>query len=187
MAVIVVSGLPRSGTSMLMQMLAAGGVEVMTDGERVADEDNPRGYLEFERVKSIGKDNTWLDEADGKAIKIVHALLNKLPAKRHYRIILSRRDIDEVIASQRVMLERHNKAGGALDQAKLAAVFTQQLRKVEQWLGRQQNIEYLGVSYNDTLSDPMATATAIGDFLGGDLNIEAMAGAVSRDLYRQKS
>jgi hypothetical protein len=172
---------------MLMQMLAAAGVELLTDGERSADEDNPRGYLELEAVKRITADDKWLGDANGKAVKIVHALINQLPPRYDYRIILSHRNINEVIASQRVMLERHKKSGGAIDSAALAAVFTQQLRKLDQWLHRQDNIELLGVSYNETLADPAATARAINDFLGGELSIESMAGAVSSELYRQKN
>ena len=104
--IIVVSGLPRSGTSLMMQMLAAGGVEVVTDHVRTADTDNPRGYYEFELVKKIKQDASWLPEARGKAVKMVSQLLYDLPAGEKYRIIFLERDLDEVLVSQEKMLER---------------------------------------------------------------------------------
>jgi hypothetical protein len=118
--ITIVSGLPRSGTSMMMQMLAAGGMPALADNLRQADEDNPRGYYEFERVKEVATDSSWLDEAEGKAVKMVYRLLYDLPADRSYRVIFMIRSLDEVIASQQVMLERSGTASDALDDAQLA-------------------------------------------------------------------
>ena len=117
-SIIVVSGLPRSGTSMMMRMLEAGGIEIMTDDQRAADVDHPRGYFELERVKELDKggDKSWLDGARGKAIKIISFLLRELPPDYHCKVIFMRRGIDEIIASQNKMLERRNERNETNDE-----------------------------------------------------------------------
>ena len=132
--VVIVSGLPRSGTSAMMQMLAAGGMPVLTDGRRGADADNPAGYFELEAVKAIARDPGFLDRAAGKAVKIVHAMLNHLPIDRDYRVILMRRDRDDVLMSQRKMLDRHGRAGAALADVQLKAIYGSQLQQALRWL-----------------------------------------------------
>jgi hypothetical protein len=184
--VIVVSGLPRSGTSLVMQMLQAGGVPVLTDHVRTADDDNPRGYLEYEPVKRIRSDKTWLEQAPGKAVKIVHLLLMDLPADHEYRVVMLRRDPREVARSQAAMLERGHRRGASLSPEKLMAVFEAQMSQVRQWLASQPNFRVLEVDYAEIIRDPAAQAGAMAAFLEQDLDIDAMAAVVDPRLYRNK-
>jgi hypothetical protein len=185
--VIVVSGLPRSGTSMMMQMLEAGGVAVLTDRVRVADEDNLKGYYEFERVKGLPQDTAWLKEAGGKAVKIVSELLRRLPADHAYRVIFMRRDLREVLASQGQMLVRRGGASsGGVSDDRMAEVFRKHLREVEAWLEGQPNVAAFYADYNGILKEPARWAEEIGRFLGGRLDVERMAEVVDGVLYRQR-
>jgi hypothetical protein len=184
--VIVVSGLPRSGTSMMMKMLEDGGLPVLTDHIRVANEDNPQGYYEFERVKRLPEDTEWLDEAVGKVVKIITQLLIKLPDSHSYRVLVMRRSIPEILASQAKMLERRGEAGGEVDDAKMTALFEKHLVQVYAWMDKQPNVEYIEVSYNQTLADPIPTVERVRAFLGGDLDAVAMAQVVDPDLYRNR-
>jgi len=185
--VVIVSGLPRSGTSVMMQMLAAGGAPVLTDGERRADVDNPRGYFELEAVKAIGRDASFLDGAGGKAVKMIHALLAQLPLDRDYRVIFMRRNLDEVLASQRKMLDRRGQAGAALSDAQLKAIYENQLQQVFRWLAEHvDRVRMLEVDYGALISDARATARGVNAFLGGALNEEAMAAAVDPSLHRNR-
>lgn len=176
----MVSGLPRSGTSMLMQMLAAGGMPVLTDGVRQADEDNPYGYFEYEPVKRSATDVTWVSDAVGKAVKVVHLLLPWLPADYPYRVLFMRREMNEVLASQQRMLRRTGRRGADLPDGRLAEVFEDQVTRVVEWLGRQHNIAVLSLQYRAVLDDPPAAARQINDFLCGGLDEAAMAGRVVR-------
>lgn len=188
-AITVVSGLPRSGTSMMMKMLEAGGVAPLTDGIRTADEDNPRGYYELDAVKRLGKEEpTWLDEAGGRAVKIISRLLGVLPADRRYRVLFMHRDLDEVLASQRQMLIRRGE-GSADDVAgdvELKAAFERHLAEVMAWLGRQSNFCVLEIQFADVHADPRSVAREIDDFLGGGLGVDRMAAVVDAGLYRQR-
>ncbi len=184
--ITVVSGLPRSGTSVMMQMIAAGGMPVLTDGERKPDEDNPRGYYEYEAVKQIRQDASWLPLAQGQAVKMVHLLLKELPATYNYRVILMKRHIEEVLSSQKVMLERNEKTGAAIAAEQLGKIFTAQMQDVESWLRVQPNFRLLIVSYNDLIASPLREAEGIAAFCGG-LNAAAMAAAVSVNLHRQRA
>src|SRR5882757_5861307 len=132
--VTIVSGLPRSGTSLMMQMLQAGGMQLLTDGLRTSDEHNPRGYFEHEKVKHGRNDLSWLEQAGGKAVKVIHLLLPHLPADRNYRVIFMVRNLEEVIASQRVMLKQQRRPAATLADEKLAEVFETQLNTVRRWL-----------------------------------------------------
>jgi hypothetical protein len=188
-AIIIVSGLPRSGTSLMMQMLEQGGVEVVTDHARTADVDNPRGYYEFERVKKIKQDASWLPATRGKAFKMVSQLLYDLPASETYRIIFMGRDLDEVLLSQEKMLQRLGRNAAPREGMKQA--FTLHLEKLHVWLREQPNMEVLCVSYNDLIERPEEQAQRVGDFLregvNGGVNVEKMAQAVDRGLYRNRS
>ena len=184
--ITIVSGLPRSGTSMMMQMLAAGGMPALADNVRQADEDNPRGYYEFERVKQVESDAAWLDEAEGKAVKMVYRLLYDLPADRAYRVIFMSRELDEVVASQEVMLARKGKANGGLDTARLVEVYRRQLDDVIRWLKEQPNFSVLSVEYHDVLGDPEQVARRLNGFLDGRLNMDAMISVPDWTLYRQR-
>lgn len=185
--VIIVSGLPRSGTSLMMQMLHAGGVPAMTDSQRQADDDNPRGYLEFERVKQIKTDKAWLDDASGKVVKIIHLLLTDLPCDREYRVIFMRRDLSEVVRSQAKMLERSGRKGAAMPPEKLIEVFRTQVRNVRAWLDSKPNFATLEVEYADVVGDAAVQAAKVNAFLGGNLSEQAMAQAVDPLLYRNRA
>ena len=183
--ITVVSGLPRSGTSMLMQMLDAAGYPCLTDGVRRADADNPRGYFEYVKVKRLRRDCSWLPEAKGKAIKIIAQLIPFLPSQFSYRIIFMERDINEVLASQREMLRRQGKGGGNLSDVQLRQIFERQMLEVKQMLV-QRDIPTLDVAYSDALQYPMKIAGKVREFLGGDLDVCAMATVIDPNLYRQR-
>jgi hypothetical protein len=186
-AVVVVSGLPRSGTSMLMSMLDAGGIPPITDHIRTADEDNPKGYYEFERVKALDKgDTAWVSDAQGKSVKVISALLKYLPPEYQYKIIYVRRNMQEILASQRKMLVRRGEDPDKVDDAQMAALFEKHVSQVESWLREQPNIQVLYEHYSDILADPEKEARRIDDFLGGRLQVERMAEAVDPDLYRNR-
>lgn len=184
--IVVVSGLPRSGTSLMMKMLAAGGLPPLTDNIRSADEDNPKGYYEFERVKKLKEDRDWLPDAKGKAVKVISALLMQLPAGYEYRVIFMRRNMSEILASQRQMLIRRGEPADAISDADMAALFDKHLRQVESWLAAQPNMRALGVNYNDLVAAPLAGAERVNAFLGGRLDVAKMAGAVDPSLHRQR-
>lgn len=184
--ITIVSGLPRSGTSLMMQMLAAGGMTVLTDNLRQPDQDNPRGYFEYEPVKRTAQDASWLDGAIGKAVKVVHLLLYDLPTDRQYRVIFMNRRLEEVIASQRKMLERSGRQGAQTDDATLIRTFDAQVRKVLQWLSQQPNFSTHQVWYHELISEPLKHAAMVNEFLGKGLNEAAMALAVEPTLYRNR-
>jgi hypothetical protein len=184
--ITIVSGLPRSGTSMMMKMLEAGGLEPLTDNIRAADEDNPKGYFEFERVKQIENDKAWLLEARGRVVKLISALLRHLPPSYKYKVIFMRRAMPEILASQRQMLIRRGEPADAVPDDKMAAMFEKHVAQVEAWLAAQPNIETIYVSYNEVIDDPRSHAQRINDFLGGSLNFDAMTVVADRTLYRQK-
>ena len=186
--VIVVSGLPRSGTSMMMKMLEAGGLEVLTDNIRKPNEDNPKGYYEFERVKKLPEgDTAWLDQAEGKVVKIISQLLMSLPEGYTYCVLFMRRHIEEILASQRRMLERRGEDPDKVDDEEMAALFEKHLEKVFAWMDRQPHVHYLEVDYNRTLADPQPMAERVNEFLGSELDVEKMVGVVDPSLYRQRA
>jgi Sulfotransferase domain len=184
--ITIVSGLPRSGTSLMMQILAAGGISPLTDNQRAADESNPRGYFEFEPVKRLRADRSWIEQAQGRAIKVIHLLLRELPTDGQfdYRVILMHRSMAEVLASQRAMLERQNKV--TADDAILAKVYQSQLDQAEQWLTSQPAFSVLVMDHHAVLKTPELAANAINDFLGGELDVAAMIRAVDPALYRER-
>lgn len=184
--VIIVSGLPRSGTSMMMKMLEAGGIEPLTDNLRTPDDDNPKGYYEFERVKQLAKDKEWLPEARGKAVKVISALLTHLPAGYRYKIIFMQRNMEEVLASQQKMLRRRGKTGEDIPDAVMAAKFQKHLKEVSHWLENQSNIDLLYVKYNEVIDNPESLIAGINNFLSNTLEIEKMVNIVDRSLYRQR-
>lgn len=186
--VVVVSGLPRSGTSMLMKMLEAGGVPIVTDGLRTADEDNPKGYYELERVKNLAEetDRSWLTEARGKGVKVISFLLRSLPSDLNYRVIFVRRDIGEVLASQKKMLERRGEDDGTSPE-RMRQHFEDDLWRARYQLAPRPCFEMLEMEYTDVLARPREGAQRINEFLGGGLDIEAMAAVVDPQLYRNRA
>jgi hypothetical protein len=184
--VTIVSGLPRSGTSMMMRMLEAGGLPVLTDHLRQADEDNPNGYYEFEAVKRTAQDAGWLAQAQGHAVKMVYRLLYDLPREYSYRVVFMRRDLAECIASQDVMIRRQGKAVADLAPERLSAMFASQLEQAERWLAAQPNMHTLYVNYNDLLAAPLLKLAEVSGFLDDSLDVQAMAAVVDPALYRQR-
>jgi hypothetical protein len=184
--ITVVSGLPRSGTSLMMQMLSAGGLPALTDDLREADESNPRGYFEFEPVKQLRTDRGWLDQARGRAVKIIHVLLRELPTDGtyQYRVILMKRPMEEILASQRAMLKRQGKPSA--DEAMLAKIYTSQLAQAEEWLDSQPTFSFLPVEYHDVLKEPREAAAEIDTFLDGGLDVGAMVQVVDPTLHHQR-
>lgn len=188
-AVTVVSGLPRSGTSMLMQMLVAGGLPPFTDGARVPDASNPRGYFEHERVKALATDAGWVSDADGHVVKVVANLLPKLPAGPRYRVVVLDRDVGHVLRSQTAMLARLGRP--AADEGLIRAVFEGHYRAALRWAERTPGAEALVVAHADAIADPAATAGAIADFLDpglpSPLDRAAMAATVDPMLHRERA
>jgi len=185
--VTVVSGLPRSGTSLAMQMIHAGGIPALTDGQRTSDDSNPRGYFELERVKQLKQDKSWLDDAAGKVVKVIHLLLAELPDDRPYRVVFMQRDLREVVQSQATMLARSGRTGGQLPPERLIAVYEQQLKTVEQWLAARPNFSVLRVPYAQLVSDPSGVVPTVNAFLGGTLDEARMRAAVDPGLHRNKA
>lgn len=185
--IVVVSGLPRSGTSMAMRMLEAGGMEIVTDGEREADEDNPRGYYEDERVKDLANepDKSWLKASRGRAVKVISFLLKDLPANLNYQVILMRRDLGEVLASQRKMLDRRGETDDTTDE-RMMELWKDQLWRVNYLLRHAPQFEWVEIDYGETLRDPEAAATRIASLVDG-LDERAMAEAVDPALYRNRA
>jgi len=184
--VTVVSGLPRSGTSMMMRMLQAGGMPAMTDHLRTADEDNPRGYFEFEPAKKTKDDPSWLHDAPGRAVKMVYQLVYDLPADRSYRVIVMNRNINEILVSQRKMLDRLGQPDGGIPDDKMAALFQAHLAKFQAWATDQKHLALWDVDYNRMIVDPRPQAEAVNQFLGNVLDVEAMTAVVEPDLYRNR-
>lgn len=183
--ITIVSGLPRSGTSLMMQMLAAGGMTMLTDLERKPDIDNPRGYCEWEPIKLLPKDPTRIDEAEGKVVKVITQLLLSVPKGRDYKLIFMERPLPEVLASQDEMLKRRGTTD-AVDHAMMTSAFKDHLRAVSAWLDHRDDIPLHRVGYRKLIGDPAGNADAIRDFLGLELNLEAMALQVDPALYRNK-
>ena len=185
--IVVVSGLPRSGTSMAMKMLEAGGMEIVTDGEREADVDNPRGYYEDERVKDLAKatDKSWLRASRGRAVKVISFLLKDLPPNLNYKVILMRRDLSEVLASQRKMLDRRRETDDTPDE-RMVELWQDQLWRANYLLRNAPQFEWVEIGYRDALQDPEAAAARIAELVDG-LDERAMAEVVDPALYRNRA
>jgi predicted AlkP superfamily phosphohydrolase/phosphomutase/tetratricopeptide (TPR) repeat protein len=185
--VVIVTGLPRSGTSMLMQMLAAGGIDPLTDGLRAADEDNPRGYFEFEPATRLREDASWLPSARGRVVKLVLPLVPYLPADERYMLVIVQRNLTEVLASQRKMLERLSREERAarLTEQVLMREYCAQEQRVQSWLEAHPEIAMLPLDYGVVVNDPRRAAGQISEFLDGRFDASAAAGAVEPSLKRQ--
>ncbi len=182
----IVSGLPRSGTSMMMQMLAAGGMPVVVDDIRKPNQDNPRGYYEFEKVKEIQEDNSWLEDCRGKFVKMASVLLYHLPSDNKYKVIFMTREMDEILASQKMMLERLGRGKNDISDVELAKRFKEHLQDIRVWIETQENIEVIYMKYSDIINDPYKNANTLSHFLNRRLNVDEMARAVDKRLYRQR-
>lgn len=188
--IVVVSGLPRSGTSMLMRMLAAGGVAVWTDGIRTPDDQNPNGYYELERVKELDKglDKRWLRDGRGRAVKVISSLLEHLPNDNNYQVLFMNRNLEEILDSQRKMLARRGEgAAHAAADARLRSAYEAHLLKTKQLLKHRPQFTALQLTYADLLKAPGGAAHTIADFLGTRLRVDQMAGAIDEALYRNRA
>ena len=186
--ITVVSGLPRSGTSMMMKMLEAGGLPLLVDNLRTQDDDNPEGYYEFEPVKKLSQgDFKWLKNAEGKALKVIAALVTHLPATYTYQIIFMRREMSEILASQKKMILNRGEDPDKISDAEMAQFFEKHLSKVLGWIDQQPNMRKIDVNYNLLLKGPEPQARQINQFLGNVLDVEKMLDVINPDLYRQRS
>lgn len=185
--IIVVSGLPRSGTSMMMKMLEAGGLPILTDNMRAPDANNPNGYYEFERVKELPNgDYGWLPEAGGKVVKIVTGLIMHLPAGYKYKVVFMQRAMKEVLASQKKMLGRLGKEDDRVEDEKMRKIYQEHLKQVNAWLAKQPNFEVLYVNYNTMIGSPLDALQKVNQFLGGGMDVHVMAAVVNKELYRER-
>ena len=185
--IIIVSGLPRSGTSMMMKMLEAADLTIMTDAIRTPDEDNPKGYYEFERVKELEKesDKSWVREGRGKVLKVISFLLKDLPAENTYQVIFLHRDLDEVLASQAKMHTRRGEEN-PVDDDVMRGIYEKHVANVLLLMKVKKNIRFVEVSHAATIADPSATAATVSSFLGGELDVAAMAAVVDKGLHRNR-
>lgn len=187
-SLVVVTGLPRSGTSLLMQMLATGGIEVLADGTREADEDNPHGYFEFEPVKNLLRTSDWLLEVRGKAVKIVAPLLVALPPDLACRVVLCERDLEEVLDSQERMLLRRGRPVPTPERRRmLKNEYARTLDRVRAMLARRPRTRLLVIEHALAMGDPLAAAYKISDFLGRGLDVANVAAAIDPTLHHHSN
>ncbi len=188
-SIAVVSGLPRSGTSMLMKMLEAGGLEIMTDSERTADIDNPKGYFEYERIKDLEKetDKSYVRESRGKALKVISFLIKDLPDDNDYRVIFMRRDLEEVLASQNKMIQRLGTEDSAAQEEAMKEAYRNDIVRTRLLCKNRPNFELIEVHYKSAVEAPADAASRVNAFLGGGLDEEAMRAAVDGSLYRNRA
>lgn len=180
--IVIVSGLPRSGTSMMMQMLSSGGLEPLTDDVRLQDINNPKGYFEYEKVKSIAQDTSWLHVAQGKVVKIIAQLLPFLPNEFNYKIIMMHRDINEILVSQQKMLRKDT----TVIPFALGDIFTKQLQHTEQFIHNHPTMEAISIQYKEVINSPIKQVNQIATFLNSDLNLNEMISSIDKNLYRTK-
>jgi hypothetical protein len=187
--VTIVSGLPRSGTSMMMRMLEAGGLPVMTDRVRIPDESNPKGYYELERVKQLKDGNTgWISESKGKVVKIISALLEYLPPEHQYRIVFMQRNMGEILASQREMLLRRGEPPDRLGDRYLAGLYQNHLTRIAEWLAEKPDMKVIYLHYNQIMENPHAPIAQLHQFLQPfALDQDRMMSVVEASLYRQRA
>ncbi len=184
--IIVVSGLPRSGTSMMMQLLDKGGVEIFSDHKREADENNPKGYFEHEAVKALARDKSWLPQANGKAVKIISHLLPHLPLRYKYKVIFMHRNFNEVLASQHKMLLSQGKIKEGEYRAGVEMAFKESLKRIAMWEKANPNVQVMHVKYAELIADVETHIPKIEEFIEKKLNREAMKQVVDKNLYRNK-
>ncbi|CAA0102462.1 Uncharacterised protein [Halioglobus japonicus] len=185
--ITIISGLPRSGTSAMMQMLVGAGMEALTDDLRTPDKDNPKGYYELEIVQKLKDDASWVEDAQGKVVKVVSPLLKYLPDGKEYDLIFMRRDLDEIIASQSKMIEHRGSDGAELEAEQLTRAYKNHLKDIYIWMGPKSNIRVVSVNYRDLIDRPSDVSADVANFLGGNLDPDKMAAVVDADLYRNRA
>ena len=163
------------------------GIPPLTDHQRSADNDNPRGYYEFERVKKLRQgDKEWLPQTQGKVVKIISALLTYLPSEYSYQVLFMQRSLLEILASQKKMLVNRGEDPEKIKDDEIAQSFKSHLTQVMDWLGKQPNFSTYYVDYNRLLSEPNPEVHEINQFLGGKLEEARMLAAIDPKLYRQR-
>ena len=183
----IVSGLPRSGTSLTMQMISAGGIPPLIDRIRTADEDNPKGYYEFEPVKKTKQDPSWIKDGIGKVVKMVHLLLLDLPLDHEYRVVFTQRDLDEVFKSQNIMLERKGKNADDIPKDRLVPMYRMQIHKVQEHMRKHaEHFKFIDIDYNEIIKGPKPHVEKMSAFLDG-LDTEKMLEVVDPSLYRNRA
>lgn len=185
--IVIVSGLPRSGTSMMMEILEKGGMEVLTDKVRQADEDNPKGYYEYERVKGLPKDTTWLQDAKGKAVKVLGEQIKHLPEGYRYKVIFMERELDEVIESQEKMLIRKGKDPDEISKDELKSILSDYMSMLKKQISSHKDMDVIYLNYNDIMSLPKHVIESISVFLSDSLNAKEMQAVVDEELYRNRA
>ncbi|MDP7035643.1 MAG: sulfotransferase family protein [Planctomycetota bacterium] len=185
-AVVIVSGVPRSGTSLLMNLLEAGGVFPLTDGVRSADEDNPRGYYEYEPVKQMAEERSWIPDARGRSLKVITRLLRFLPSQERYLVLFMRRHLEEILDSQEVMLRRRGIEEEGVSRSQMMVAFDREIEETLGWIDVQPNMKKLEVNYNRLMEDAATELGRIQEFLGRELDRAAMLERIDPDLYRQR-
>ena len=185
--IIIVSGLPRSGTSMVMKMLEVGGIEPLTDNIRKADIDNPKGYYEFERVKKLPEDTEWLRDAKGKVVKVLAELMKHLPDGYNYKIIFIERNIEEIIRSQKKMLIRRGEDPNKVSDDEIKALFNKYLKIMKQRIEKRDNMDVLYINYNEIIQNPLGSIKEINQFFDGALDEGKMKAAIDKKLYRNRA
>lgn len=184
----IVSGLPRSGTSLMQGMLQAGGIEPLTDGIRVPDDNNPKGYFEYERVKALKQgDTVWLSQAQGKSIKIISWLLEYIPPGYQYRVLFMQRDMDEILRSQKIMLADRGEPTNKVSDEQLAKLYKGHLDQIKHWLDSQRHIKVVYVDYNQLMADPSPSLHQVNSLFNHRLQVEAMLKVIDVNLYRQRN
>ncbi len=184
--ITIVSGLPRSGTSMMMKILEAGGLEIVTDNIRKANEDNPHGYYEYEKVKTIKEDTSWLKETRGKAVKMISQLLFDLPPNERYKVIFMQRDMNEILASQKKMLERMGNNKDDVSDEKMGEFFNKHLSKIMEWIECRKYIDIIYINYSDVLKSPDEQIKTLNLFLNNKLKVEGAVKVIDQSLYRNR-
>lgn len=184
--ITIVSGLPRSGTSLMMQILDAGGISPFCDNQRKPDENNPRGYFESEKVKRLKTDNSWIKNANGKALKVISFLLSDLPIDQSYKIIFMTRNISEILVSQRKMLVDRNKTGTIADDEKIRQHYQKHLKQVRDWLNLADEINVFYCDYNRLIHSTSESVKELVAFMESELDYAKMIAAVDKRLYRQR-
>ncbi len=169
----------------MMQMLAAGGMKLLSDFERKADEDNRRGYYEWEPAKVLPAHPERIDEAEGKVVKVISQLLLSIPEGRKCKVIFMERPLPEVLASQDEMLRRRGRSDFVSHDV-MATAFEKHLEEVDAWLKKSPDISVYRIEYTRLIEDPLGSSSAIKNFLALELNVEAMAQQVDPALYRNR-
>ncbi len=184
--ITIVSGLPRSGTSMMMKILEVGGMEIVTDNIRKADEDNPHGYYEYEKIKEIKEDTAWLKETRGKAFKMISQLLYDLPSNESYKVIFMKRNMNEILASQKKMLKSRGNNKDEISDEKMREFLDKHLSKIMEWMDERKYMDVLYINYNDILENPDEQIKILNQFLNDKLNAEKAVNAIDKSLYRNR-